>query len=70
MTDPGPRRGRGIRPAAAAAIPIAVAPFGYLLGALFVVHLGPSETRAVWLTTVLLTSITLAGYAWRSADGA
>ncbi|WP_254838797.1 hypothetical protein [Natronomonas marina] len=68
MTDTSPRSGGG-SPVATAAIPIAVAPFGYLLGALFVVHLGLSEARAVWLTTVLLTSLALAGYAWRSDDG-
>ena len=43
----------------AAAVPIATAPFGYLGGGLFTVHLVGDETTAVWLTTVGLSSIAL-----------
>ena len=36
----------------AVSIIIATAPFGYLFGFLFTVHIVSSETFAVWLTTV------------------
>lgn len=38
---------------------IATAPFGYLFGFLFTVHIIPSETFAVWLTTVALAVLGL-----------
>ena len=53
----------------AVSIPIAVAPFGYLLGTLVTVHHVSTETRAVWLSTVALTSITFAAYALCSDSG-
>jgi len=57
------RFGDGTPPLAAVAMPVAAAPFGYLAGSLLVVHVVPSETRAVWLSTVALTSLALLGYA-------
>ncbi|WP_224332600.1 hypothetical protein [Haloprofundus halobius] len=51
-----------IDPAVAVALPIAVAPFGYLVGYLFVVHLVASEAEAVWLTTVVATTLAFLGY--------
>lgn len=51
----------------AAAMPIATAPFGYLLGYLFTVHLVHDETTAVWLTTVALASLAMLLWAaWQS----
>jgi hypothetical protein len=41
-------------PVAAVSVVVAVAPVGYLLGWLFVVHLVPLAT-AVWLSTVVVT---------------
>lgn len=57
-----------VPPVAAACLPVVVAPFGYLLGWLFVVHLVPSETTAVWLTTTALTSLSFLAYGV-SVDG-
>jgi len=64
-----PRSSASIDSVSAAAIPIAVAPFGYLLGNLFVVHLVPSVVQAVWLSTVVLTVIALLGYGLLSEPG-
>ena len=41
-------------PVVAASVVVAVAPVGYLLGWLFVVHLVPLPT-AVWLSTVVVS---------------
>jgi hypothetical protein len=60
---PTTRSRETIDPAVAVSLPIAVAPFGYLFGSLFVTHLFSSETRAVWMATVALTSLTLLVYA-------
>ena len=46
-------------PVAAVAVVVAVAPVGYLLGWLFVVHLVPLA-RAVWLSTVVVTLLVTA----------
>jgi len=43
----------------AVSIVVATAPFGYLFGSLFTVHVVPSETMAVWLTTVVLSALSL-----------
>jgi hypothetical protein len=45
-------------PVVAASVVVAVAPVGYLLGWLFVVHLVPLPT-AVWLSTVVVSVATL-----------
>ena len=45
-------------PLTAASVVVAVAPIGYLLGWLFVVHLVPLPT-AVWLSTVLVSVLAL-----------
>ncbi|WP_324666241.1 hypothetical protein [Haloarcula sediminis] len=52
---------------AAVSIPIAVAPFSYLFGILFIVHFVSSEARAVWMSTVILTSLTITAY-WLFLD--
>ncbi|WP_411968302.1 hypothetical protein [Haloferax sp. YSSS75] len=46
-----------IDPVVAVSLPITIAPFGYLLGWSFGVHLFRSEAEAVLVTTVLLTSL-------------
>jgi len=51
-------------PVTAASVVVAVAPIGYLLGWLFVVHLVPLAT-AVWLSTVLITVVALLATATR-----
>ena len=51
-------------PVTAASVVVAVAPIGYLLGWLFVVHLVPLAT-AVWLSTVLITVVALLATAMR-----
>jgi len=51
-------------PVTAVSIAVAVAPVGYLLGWLFVVHLVPLAT-AVWLSTVLVIVVSLLGVAAR-----
>jgi len=51
-------------PVTAASVVVAVAPIGYLLGWLFVVHLVPRAT-AVWLSTVLITVVALLATATR-----
>jgi len=51
-------------PVTAASVVVAVAPVGYLLGWLFVVHLVPLAT-AVWLSTVLITVVALLATATR-----
>ncbi|AXG09723.1 hypothetical protein [Haloplanus rubicundus] len=45
-------------PIAAVSVVVAVAPVGYLLGWLFVVHLLPLPT-AVWLSTVVVSAVAL-----------
>ena len=55
-----------IDPVVAVCLPVAVAPFGYLIGSLFVSHLVRSEIEAVWLTTVALTALSLLVFSWRS----
>jgi hypothetical protein len=51
-------------PVAAVSVVVAVAPVGYLLGWLFVVHLVPLAT-AVWLSTVVVTAVALLASAVR-----
>jgi hypothetical protein len=51
-------------PATAASVVVAVAPIGYLLGWLLVVHLVPLPT-AVWLSTVLVSVLALLAVAAR-----
>jgi len=63
------RRESNIKLLSAVSIPIAVAPFGYLFDTLFTVHHASTETRAVWLSTIALTSITCAAYALWSDSG-
>ncbi|WP_255152882.1 hypothetical protein [Halorarius halobius] len=55
-----------IDPVVAMCLPIVVAPFGYLLGGLFITHLVRSEIEAVWLTTVALTVLSFVIVSWRS----
>ncbi|KAB1196652.1 MULTISPECIES: hypothetical protein [Haloferax] len=66
--DTGRLGGRlsSIDPADAVSIPIVVAPFGYLIGSLFVTHLVGSESAAVWMTTVALTSLAFLVVSMRS----
>jgi len=45
-------------PLTAVSVVVAVAPVGYLLGWLFVVHLVPLPT-AVWSSTVVVTAVAL-----------
>jgi len=47
-----------IDPVTAASVVVAVAPIGYLLGWLVVVHLVPLPT-AVWLSTVVVSVVAL-----------
>jgi hypothetical protein len=51
-------------PIVAVSVVVAVAPVGYLLGWLFVVHLVPPAT-AVWLSTVVVTVAALLATAAR-----
>lgn len=55
-----------IAPLEAATVVVATAPFGYLLGYLFTVHLVGSEPVAVWLTTVALAAVALLAVGLRS----
>lgn len=50
----------------AVSVVIATAPIGYLMGFLFTVHLAPSETMAVWLTTIVLSVLGLVLWSVRS----
>ena len=50
----------------AVSIIIATAPFGYLFGFLFTVHIVSSETIAVWLTTVAFAVLGLIVWSVRS----
>lgn len=54
-----------IDPVVAVCLPIAVAPFSYLIGSLFISHLIRSEIEAVWLTTVALIVLSFFAFSWR-----
>lgn len=55
-----------IDPVVAVCLPIAVAPFSYLIGSLFITHLVNSEIQAVWVTTVALIVLSFVVISWRS----
>ncbi|WP_313694864.1 hypothetical protein [Halorarum halobium] len=55
-----------VDPVVAVCLPIVVAPFGSLLGGLFVSHLLRSEIDAVWVTTAVLTSLSFLVVSLRS----
>lgn len=52
----------------AVSIVVATAPFGYLLGSLFTVHLVAPEPVAVWLTTVVVAVLGLLLWSLRSSS--
>ena len=57
--DPLAAENRTLPVVTAASVVVAAAPVGYLAGWLFTVHLVPSETTAVWLTTVAFAVVGL-----------
>jgi hypothetical protein len=61
---PGRARLSSLDPVTAASVVVAVAPVGYLLGRLLVVHLVSLPT-AVWLSTVLVSVLALLAVAVR-----